>query len=581
MAGYLSYTLNNWSGMIYKYIFSLVFFGHFLFVDSQSYPQWDFRFPLDIDAVVSGSFGELRSNHFHSGVDLATNGKIGLPVYSADEGYVSRIVVSPVGFGKALYIDHPNGYTSVYAHLSGFIDVIEKKVVDLAYQKESFALDELFEPGEITVSKGQMIAYSGNSGSSGGPHLHFEIRETSQEKPVNVLKFNFPVEDKKAPHIQSVCIYPLDDIASVNGQQEPLRIPAVFYNGAFHLRGNPKIEVSGTIGIGIETFDYYSHSWRKCGVYAITLREDGNVIFRSQLDGFLFQDTRYINSHIDYARKQMTGITIQKSFLDLNNRLNIYTTDENRGRINVIAGVKQRLDYIVEDAAGNKSELSFAVNGAQRKVASKSRAIELIDPLKPYLFQKDGFLVTIPANTFYESVVPDFQVIDADCRCPRIKVLNPNVPFQNYVEVTIPVPPAYQNKKGLTGVFINRSGKTDYAGGTLTNGSMIIRTREGGIYGLAVDSLAPTIAPVRLPVGYNYRSREAIELRLDDDFSGVDEYRCTVDGAWALFEYDSKSKSLKGYFKHLRITKGAKHNLTVEVSDRTGNVSKWQTSFVY
>jgi hypothetical protein len=295
----------------------------------------------------------------------------------------------------------------------------------------------------------------------------------------------------------------------------------------------------------------------------------------------LFQDTRYINSHIDYARKQTTGITIQKSFLDLNNRLNIYTTDESRGRIKTIAGVQQQLDYTVEDAAGNKSVLSFTVNGVQGKMVSKSPDFELIDPLKPYSFQKNGFLVTIPANTFYEPVVPDFQVIDTDRMHPRIKVLDFKVPFQNYVEVAIPVPPAYQTKKGLTGVFINSSGKITYAGGTLTNGSMIFRTREGGIYGLAVDSLAPTIVPVRIPVGYNYRSREAIELRLDDDFSGINEYRCTVDGAWALFEYDSKSKSLKGYFKHLRIFEEGKHNLTVEVSDHTGNVSKWQTSFVY
>lgn len=567
--------------MIYKYIFSLVLLTHFLFAESQSYPQWNFRFPLDIDAMVSGSFGELRSNHFHSGVDFTTNGETGLPVYSVDEGYVSRIVVSPVGFGKALYIDHPNGYTTVYAHLSGFNAVIETKVIDLAYQKQSFAMDESFEPGEIPVSKGEMIAYSGDSGSSGGPHLHFEIRETPQQKPVNVNKFNLPVEDKKAPHIQSVCIYPLDDVASVNGKQKPLRISAVFYNGAFHLRGNPKIEVSGTFGVGIETFDYYSHSWRKCGVYAITLRKDGNVIFRSQLDGFLFRDTRYVNSHIDYARKQTTGVTIQKSFLDLNNRLNIYTTDDNRGRINTIAGVRQQLEYTVEDAAGNKSVLFFTVNGVQRKMSPKSRAVELIDPLKPYSFKKDGFMITIPENTFYEPVVPDFRVIDADCRHPLIKVLDAEVPFQNYVEVTIPVPSDYQNQKGLTGVSVNNSGKITYAGGILSDGAMVIRTREGGMYGLAVDSLPPTIAPVKLPVGNNYRSREAIELRLYDDFSGVDEYRCTVDGAWALFEYDPKNKSLKGYFEHLRINKGGKHILTVEVSDRAGNVSKWQTSFVY
>ena len=258
--------------------------------------NWDFQFPLDIEAVISGSFGELRASHFHSGVDFTTQGKIGLPVYSVDYGHISRIVVSPVGYGKALYIDHPNGYTSVYAHVNDFAPKIETIVNNLQYQKETFAFEQYFKPGEIVVAKGELIAYSGNTGSSGGPHLHFEIRETEQQKPVNVHFLNLPVKDDIPPHIEAICIYPLDETSRVNGKSTPLYLQAVKTQGRYYIKGNPRITASGTIGLGIETLDYFTGSWRKCGVYSIVLKVDNKNWFESRLDAFLFSQTRYLNS---------------------------------------------------------------------------------------------------------------------------------------------------------------------------------------------------------------------------------------------------------------------------------------------
>ncbi len=216
----------------------------------QKKDEWDFQFPLGIEPVVSGSFGELRANHFHSGVDFATQGRIGLPVFAIDNGHISRIVISPVGYGKALYIEHSNGFTSVYAHLNDFAPKIESIITNLQYEKESFAIEQYFRPGEIVVKKGEVIAYSGNTGTSGGPHLHFEIRETEQQKPVNVHFFNLPVKDDVSPHIEAVCIYPLDDNSTVNGKNTPLYIPAVFSQGQFYLKGNPKIQA--ILGLGLK-----------------------------------------------------------------------------------------------------------------------------------------------------------------------------------------------------------------------------------------------------------------------------------------------------------------------------------------
>lgn len=550
-----------------------------------NYPDWNFRFPLDIEAVVSGSFGELRSNHFHSGVDFTTQGKTGLPVYCIEDGYVSRIAVSPTGFGKALYIDHPNGYTSVYAHLESFSSSIEKFVLELQYSHESFQINEYLQPGELAVKKGELIALSGNSGGSSGPHLHFEIRETSQQKPLNVHRFGLPTKDDKPPYIQSVSIYPLTPNATVNGKKSVLHLPVIFYSGRFHLKGNPSIEAHGSIGIGVETFDYFSNSWRKCGVYSIRLSNNGDLVFQSKVDGFLFSDTRYLNSHLDYREMILTRRKIQKSFLDLNNQLNIYDTNENRGVVNITPFSENNFEYMISDASDNFSFLSFKIVGTPSPslniTAFTPSSDELITPKDSYQWEQDGYKIHFPANSFYTETVPNFKVINGSSLSSRIQVLDNTIPIHRYFDLSMPIPPNYIAQKGLTGAYVDASGRLTYVGGRTEDHYLVVSGREGGVYTFAVDTLSPTLRLKNPPANQDYSNRSFIKIHISDDFSGIDEYRCMIDGKWALFEYDPKNSELIGFFKYISIDKKSRHELIITATDQLGNSATLKSTFIY
>lgn len=548
-------------------------------------PEWDFHFPMDLPTFVSGSFGELRANHFHSGVDFTTGGKTGLPLYAIDEGYVARIGVSPVGFGKAIYIAHPNGYTSVYAHCDWFSKDIEEVVQTLQYQKESFAIDESFAPGQLPVSRGQVIAYSGNSGSSGGPHLHFEIRETATQKPINVHHFGLPVEDDVPPHIEAIVLYPLDEQSHINGSREPLYLPATFHSGQFHLRGNPQLTASGTIGVGIETIDYFSHSWRRCGVYSVELRVDNVPWFRSQIDGFLFAQTRYLNSHIDYALRRQQRKVVQKSFLDPNNTLPFYTTTPEKGRIRMEGGQTRQLSYEVRDATGNSSRLTFQVNGAAAKTSPKTNpAPQLlkINPFQPYFISIDHFKAEFEAQTFYTEVPALFDLQDNPGLGigAHFSVLSEDIPAQRFFTLTLPLPKEYQKSQRICAARVV-NGKLVYAGGQIQDGHLVLRTREPGTYCLSTDTTPPEVRLLSLPAGRNYSRSDRIRIAIKDDFSGIASYRATINGQWALFEYDAKNNVLNGWFRSLRLAQGQRHQLELVVTDQLGNQTNFSTEFLY
>lgn len=549
------------------------------------YPKWNFHFPLSTPTTISGSFGEIRTGHFHAGIDFTTDQRTGFPITAIDDGYVIRIAVSPTGYGKALYIAHPNGYTSVYAHCEWFSDKIDAIVTELQYRKKSFALDVYFQPGEIPVKRGELIALSGNTGGSGGPHLHFEVRQTEGERPINGHFFNMPVTDETPPVIEAIRIYPLDKGSTINGSGQPLYIPAVFHDGRYHLKGNPDIKVTGTIGVGVQTIDYAGENWRRNGIYTIKLLVNSAQWFLSRMDGFHFHETRYVNSHIDYAFRQSTGKTIQKSFVDENNRLPIYTTTPERGRIQTQPGKAYDLEYEIADPYGNTSRLSFKMNGvetAPEATNGTDQHLLYIDPLNPYFISIDNFKARFPANSFYTKVPAVFELIPGNGIGigTYFKVLSEDVPVHNYFDITIPIPNEYKDAKGLTGGSISK-GKLNYAGGKIEDGTLRIRTREVGTYCLAIDTVPPTLRVVGAPAGMDYSNNEKISIEIKDDFSGIDSYNCYINGEWMLFDYDLKSNMLNGFFRNLRIKPGVPQVLEVLISDKVGNKSSLTVEFRY
>lgn len=567
--------------LFYSFLF-LIF--HISLSAQEKSHSWDYHFPLDLEPKVSGSFGEIRSNHFHSGLDITTHGKTGFPVYAADEGFVSRIAVSPGGFGKALYIDHPSGFTTVYAHLESFSSMLDSVVMALQYQKESFTINEYFEAGQFPVNRGEVVAFSGNSGSSGGPHLHFEVRETEGQKPIDPLAFVTPVEDDIRPHISGIMLYPIGEGSSINGENESVYYPAVFYNGAFHLKHKPDIKATGTIGVGIDVIDYFSASWRRCGIHSINLQVNEKPLYSYVMDGFYFHDTRFVNSHIDFAEKMKTGRTIQKSFLEPYNSVNLYDVDARRGRVSMEPGIDFEFSYLVKDMAGNASPLNFMIRG-DRFLASKTKTDSnqlFIDAGKDFSFEEAGHSVIMEKGTFYDDVTGSISVRESVISESGtvFSVLDKTIPVHNRFEIKIPLADDIETT-GLCGAVLDGNLKPQYAGGEKNGSHFVIDSRVCGDFLLVRDTVAPVLYIKNKPSRMNYENRSRMVVRLEDDFSGIGGYECYIDERWALFEFDPKSNELVCYFEKVPFLTKGNHQLVIEVKDNAGNKEVLQTSFNY
>ena len=315
--------------------------------------------PLHIPLILSGNFAELRSNHFHTGLDIKTKGSEGYRIYAVDSGFVSRINISHWGYGKAIYVTHPNGYTSVYAHLSRFPDKIEKYLRKKQFENETETITVYPDSSDLLVSKEEIIAYSGNSGSSGGPHLHFEIRETETENAVNPLLFGFDVKDDIRPTVSNIKIYPLEN-GFINGKDIAKVYPTVGTSGEYRLKDNPIIEVDGEIGLGVHTIDKLNGAGNKCGIYTIELFVDGSRVFRQTMEKIDFFTNRYINAHKDYNEYHLKKRSFHKSFVSENNKLELYDGLINKGKLSFEDDTIHQLKYVIKDTYGNTSNCKFS-----------------------------------------------------------------------------------------------------------------------------------------------------------------------------------------------------------------------------
>ena len=277
--------------------------------------------PVRIPLLLSANFGELRIDHFHSGIDIKTQGVTGKEVQAASAGYVYRITVSPGGFGNALYIRHTSGYSTVYGHLERFAPEIEEYVKAKQYENKSFGVSLYLSKEQFPVKQGDLIAYSGNTGSSGGPHLHYEIRKSDNEVPVNPLQFDFGAADNIKPVIEKLFIYPLTKETTVNGKKSVRKIDVSGAHGNYYIPAENEITINGEAGFGIKSFDLLNDSYNKCSVYSIELLIDSMTVFKYKMDKFSFSESRYINSHIDYETFMKDKIFIERTYLLPNDKL--------------------------------------------------------------------------------------------------------------------------------------------------------------------------------------------------------------------------------------------------------------------
>ncbi len=549
----------------------------------ETFPQNYFRSPLNIPLYLAGNFGELRSNHFHSGLDMKTQGKEGFNIYAAADGYVSRIKVSPWGYGKTIYIDHPNGYTTVYAHLQGFKGEIANLIKKYQYEKESWEIDWYPPDTLMKVKKGDIIALSGNTGGSGGPHLHFEIRETKTEFPVNPLLFGFEIKDNIKPEIKSITLTPLNDTSYVDNKKGMQRYLVTGSDGIYKLRYPTPINAYGEIGVGIETIDKLNGYGNRNGIYSIELSKNQEIIYKSEMKKFSFDQSRALNSLIDYEYFLKENVRFQRSFIEVNNQLDIYTKENNKGIVLFAKNDSTYFKYIVKDTYGNTSIIDFTINGNVDKKNLPNIIKQKYDTLFSYkdsnVFEEDNVIISIPKDALYKDLPFHFFVADTmiGAITPTYFVHNDYTPLHEPIEISIKVgrlSEYLRNKSTI--VHFDRNKRYYSKGGTWRNNYLTASSKAFGGFAVMIDTVPPVITPLNITENKNMVNNSAIEIKIGDNLSGIKSYKGSIDGKWVLMEYESKKAKIFYEFDNLP---AGKHNFELTLTDGVDNSTSLSIPF--
>lgn len=542
----------------------------------KKYPTKDFRNPLDIPTVLAGTFGELRSNHFHAGIDIKTQRREGLNVYAVADGYVSRIKVALWGYGKVIYIDHPNGYTSVYAHLSKFGDGIEAFVKKIQYKKEQYETGNIFpKKGQIPVKKGQVIAFSGSTGGFVAPHLHYEIRDTQTENIINPFLFGLKVKDTIAPRIKGLFVYPLTDSSRVNQNTTPSLL--AFKKVKEHVYTTNRITAKGPIGFGIDVYDQLNGAYNKNGVYSIEMKVNGHKVYSHNLETFSFKESKFINLLIDYTAYSKYKRKYQKTHKVKGNELKIYKDLLNNGVVTIKPGFNYAVEIITSDFSGNTSTLKIPVKGIQSNAVFKQLKDTTdykVTTDKFSKWSKNGVTIAFPKNTFYKDVFLDFTVADNIA-----KIHEPNIPLNKSFTLTFDVSKYSEEEKSQLYIAnINNKKYPNYQNTRKKTNAFFTTTKTLGKYTLLSDKEKPSVVLKNIKNKQWVTKLNEIIVKISDKGTGIKSYRATLDGEWILMEYDLKKKQIVYQFKDKKLV-GAKHLLKIEVEDHVGNTNTLNATF--
>lgn len=545
--------------------------------------QITYRSPLDIPLVLSANFGELRPNHFHSGIDLKTQGVINKPVYAIADGYISRISVSPSGYGLAVYINHPDGHTSVYGHLEKFAPRIEEYVKEKQYEKESYSIDLTLDVSVLPLKKGDLFAYSGNTGSSGGPHVHFEIRNTENQLALDALEYyKDRIEDNVLPLVKGVAVYPVSGAGVANGSVEPYR-RTISASTPAKKKGvktlSDSVFVWGRIGLGINAIDRMTGTNNIYGVKTVRLFCDDKEIFSSDISSIDFGKTRMINSMTDFDHWYKTKVFYMKSFIEPGNKLSIYKT-VNNGYIDVNEERIYNFKYELEDLYGNMTTYAFPIYGKKQNIPQPKQCMQLMAWDKDNYYEGNMFSISLPKGVLYNNFCFDLKrILSSNYMSAIYTIGNTYVPLDKPSEITIKMTKDSLVNKAQYGIVRINGARESWIGGKYNNGAITTRVRElGNSYAVSIDAQAPVITPVS-PA--KWVIQREIKIRVTDNKSGISSYRGTIDGSFALFEHDVKSSVYTYKFDAQRLKKGESHKLLFTAVDGCGNESSYEYEFKY
>ncbi|MFA6402036.1 MAG: M23 family metallopeptidase [Salinivirgaceae bacterium] len=534
------------------------------------------RAPVDIPIFLSGNYCELRAGHFHAGIDIKTQGTEGFKVYAVNKGYISRIKIASGGYGKSLYITHPDGYTSVYAHLKEFNIQLEKYIKAIQYQRESFEVDVYPQMGELPVAKGDIIALTGNSGSSGGPHLHFEIRETANSVPMNGLFLGYDIKDNLDPDMDYLYVYPQDANSWVSRKNESHFYNLKKVNGRYKLNQGDTLQASGSIGLGLKVDDLLNESTNRCGVYWIKIFVNDTLYFHEQFDGVSFAESRYVNSLMDYKESIEKKRKLYKLFIDPNNKLSVYKKEVNRGIIELRSKGVSKVTIQAVDAYFNKSELTFYLEfNPEKKTQYKSSNSRWIIPWqKSFQLDTAGISISIPKEALYDTLNLEFSIDTgrmAGGYSNTYKIHNPFTPIHEAYEIRLNYDAIAEPFKDKLVVTMVGEKEPLPLGGIEKNGMIYAQVRELGTYYLAVDTIAPKIIPVGALAKSNELSNaQFIQFKITDNLSGIKKLRGSINGKWVLFEWDPKKDSYR-YEMDEFTPKNGTFEVLIEATDERGN----------
>ena len=557
-----------------RYYLLTIFFLYASIINSQNSGDY----PLEIPIILSGTFGELRPNHFHAGIDIKTKGTEGFKVYSIGDGYVSRIQITHGGYGKALYIKHDNGQSSVYAHLQKFSPKIEKIVKEIQYSKESYTFRTYPSKDEIRISEKELIGFSGNTGRSFGPHLHYELRD-ELDRPINPMAFkNYSVKDTIPPIVLGLYykLIPENSISGSNTSFKELKLKKISNN----LFISDTLKTSGPVGFGINSFDRMNNTWNKMGLSNIKTNIDGNEIFNMDLNSFSYDEWRHINTFIDYPYYKNKKIKIQKLYIEEFNPLDMYKRSLGDGVVKINeTSVTYLYSVKLFDFNKNQSEILVPIQWEKQNDLS-NRKLDFenmfrVNKDSTYNFKFPGAKVSIEKNSFYtDKIIQIFEEnnllhIDKDS-IPLLKGITIKMDISRYND-------SIRNKTYIGRIGENK--KSSFVSSKKEDNYVIAKVNNLGDYVIKVDSIKPNISVIDISDNQWISNRKNLSIKISDNESGINNYRGTINDKWILLEYNPMKGILTYDFNDNVNKDDTKNILEIKIEDNVGNIKNLTKTF--
>lgn len=547
----------------------------------RGYPTDYFRPPVASELRLSGTFGELRANHFHTGIDI--KGGMGVPIVAAAEGFIARVIAQGKGYGNVIYVEHPNGFTTVYAHLDAFAPELASYVRAEEFKQKSFTVDLTLPVDKFPVKQGQILGKMGTTGHSFGPHLHFEIRETATDTPLNPLLFGMPVLDKTPPRMHELRVYQLDERGNeLGGKNVPLRLIGNRYrpNGVDTL-----LVQAGNVGMGIKVYDHMDGVTNWNGIFQLEMFVNDQRRYRFRTEAIPFDESRYINAHVDYSLQQASNSFFNRCFVLPGNALGAYDGLSNRGMISLKPGEIKEVRLVAADLAGNQAESRFLIKATNATPVSAANAQYQLFYDQENRIETHYLTLHFPLNSLYTDVPLRYRAeTEASSGVfSRVHVIQDyrtpvHAPFEIAIRANL-LPDPLREKAFVA--YCGKGSRVYNCGGTWLNDKMVAQVNAFGNYSIMVDTLPPRIVAERFT--RDMRRYSSMRFKIYDNFGtrgdvpGL-QYQAYLDGEWILMTTDEKNDRLEYIFPS-DLARG-KHTLRLEVTDAMGNQKVLESEFL-